>query len=84
MVIHNVHVTVIINPETTHDDVMNGRGYFMPRVVIVCLVKTQVRNTCKISYKMQVDLYSNRLDLAMLSSSSKRDGYTDFRIPGHV
>lgn len=41
-VVHDVHVAVIINPQSTHNNVMHGRRHFSPRYVETAVLELQM------------------------------------------
>jgi len=44
LMICDVHIAMIVNPESANDDVVNGRRYFAPRVVTSALREQEMSN----------------------------------------
>lgn len=47
VMVDDVHLPVVVDPEAPHDDVMDSGGDFPPGEVTSCLCKLQVSYTCQ-------------------------------------
>ena len=54
LVVHDLHLSVVVHPQSTHDDVVYRRRHLAPRVVVARRGEHQVRNTCKWSVIKQL------------------------------
>ena len=47
VMVYNVHLPVVVHPQFAHNDVVNRRRHFAPRVVISSFRKNKVGDSCQ-------------------------------------
>ena len=53
LVVDDLHLSVVVHPQSTDDDVVHRRRHLAPGVVVARRREHQVRDTCKRSSVMQ-------------------------------